>query len=165
MSPGQKHERLRRLIDAVIEVYAEEKGIDVLGLGSSTFKDKAARQGFEPDTCFCVANLSKVREKDSIEFPGIDPPPDLIVEIDISNTSVNKFQIFSGMGIPEVWWHNGNELFIFVLSGKEYGQSASSIVLPGISAASLTEFSVQNWKLTSNELKAMVCHWVNEMCR
>jgi Uma2 family endonuclease len=32
-----------------------------------------------------------------------NPPPDLIIEIDLYHTSMNKFPIYAAMGVEEIW--------------------------------------------------------------
>ena len=35
--------------------------------------------------------------------PEKDPPPDLAIEIDVTNTSVPRMPVFAKIGVPEVW--------------------------------------------------------------
>ncbi len=50
--------------------------------------------GLEPDTCVYVQNASNIIGKRRITI-GVDPPPDVAVEIDMSNDSVDKFPIYA----------------------------------------------------------------------
>jgi Uma2 family endonuclease len=68
-----------------------------------------------------------------------DPPPDLIIEIDITRPSLNKSLIFAALGIPEVWRHNGARVAIFTLVDDDYVERAESVVLPKVTSAILTE--------------------------
>ncbi|HXG22822.1 MAG TPA: Uma2 family endonuclease, partial [Methylomirabilota bacterium] len=47
-----QHEKPNRMLSLLVEVFAEELGIDIEGLGSTTFKRKDLDRGFEPDSCF-----------------------------------------------------------------------------------------------------------------
>ena len=63
----------------------------------------------------------------------VDPPPDLIVEVDISHPSLDKFPIYASLGVPEVRRHNGDTLQFFRLVGRSLHtdtgkQSVSSAV-------------------------------------
>ena len=42
--------------------------------------------GIEPDYCFYIQNLDVVRGKKRIDW-RIDPPPDLLIEIDVTSYS------------------------------------------------------------------------------
>jgi Uma2 family endonuclease len=47
-------------------------------------------------------------------------PPDLIVEIDLTSFSLNKFPIYARLGVPEVWRYDGERVATFELRGEEY---------------------------------------------
>jgi Uma2 family endonuclease len=61
MSPSAEHEWYNRLISDLVKLLARELRIDVLDLGSTTFKLFLAKQGFEPDSCFYVTHVREVR--------------------------------------------------------------------------------------------------------
>jgi hypothetical protein len=71
---------------------------------------------------------------------AVDPPPDLIVEIDISGSSIDKLAIFAQLKVPEVWRSDGERLEIRILLGDEYAEQQESHVLAGIMAALVTKF-------------------------
>src|SRR5688500_283968 len=79
---SSKHERPNRTLALLVEVLAEELNMDVQRLGSTTFTREDLNKGLEPDSCFYIQNEARVRGKDEIDL-AIDPPPDLIIEIDI----------------------------------------------------------------------------------
>ena len=39
-----------------------------------------------------------------------DPPPDIVVEIDVTNESLGKFGIYAALGVPEIWRYDGTEM-------------------------------------------------------
>lgn len=131
-----RHEKPNRALALVVEVFAEEKSIEVENLGSTTFKREDVDRGFEPDSCFYVQNAERIRDKDDINLT-IDPPPDLVIEIDITSPSLKKFPIFAALGIPEVWRYDGKQVSIWQLTASEYAETTSSTVLPGITAEAL----------------------------
>src|SRR5438128_611736 len=49
-----KHEAIKHTLEIQVEVLAEETGIDVYGLGSTTFQRADLERGFEPDACFYI---------------------------------------------------------------------------------------------------------------
>ncbi|KAF0188449.1 MAG: hypothetical protein FD167_6206, partial [bacterium] len=101
MSPLPPHERINRITALIVEVLAEELNIDVDSLGSTTFKREDLERGFEPDSCFYIKNESAIAGKDEIDL-NIDPPPDLIFEVDITSPSIAKLPIYAHLGVPEV---------------------------------------------------------------
>jgi Uma2 family endonuclease len=101
MSPLAEHEEPNRAIALLVEVVAEELGRDLRNLGSTTLKRADVRRGVEPDSCFYLQNEPRVRGKTDINL-GLDPPPDLVVEIDITSPSLDKLPIYAELGVPEV---------------------------------------------------------------
>ena len=96
-----KHERPNRTLALLVEILAEELNMDVQRLGSTTFTREDLDKGFEPDSCFYIQNEARVRGKEEIDL-AVDPPPDLVIEIDITSPSLNKFPIYARIGVPEV---------------------------------------------------------------
>jgi Uma2 family endonuclease len=52
VSPLPKHERDKKLVARMIELYSLERDIPVVGLGSTTWRKKALRKGLQPDECY-----------------------------------------------------------------------------------------------------------------
>lgn len=139
MSPSPEHEILNRRIALLVEFIAEELGVDVYDLGSTTFRRQDLERGFEPDSCFYIQNEEQVRGKDRIDL-AVDPPPDLVIEIDITSPSIKKLPIYARIGIPEVWCYDGRKLTILALEGAPYLEVDESTVLPPLTSAALTDF-------------------------
>ena len=144
MSPSGEHDTISRTVAALVELLAEEVGTDVQNVGSTTFKREDLERGFEPDESFYFSdNAGLVREiirgKGNIELDAGDPPPDLILEVDITNPSLNKLPIYASLGIPEVWRHDGDRLRIFGLTREEeYAEADESGFPPAATAETLT---------------------------
>ncbi len=149
MSPTPKHEDLNRAVELLVNALAEEFEVNWRGLGSTTFRREDLERGFEPDSCFYFQNEPLIRDKDRLDLT-IDPPPDLVVEIDITNPSLDKFSIFAQLGVPEVWRYDGTTLGIFHLEGNSYVERQSSGVLPAVRNAVLTDFLAES--LTTSRL-------------
>ncbi len=133
MSPLPEHEEANRNIAMIVEVFAEEFGIDIRGLGSTTFRRRALDRGFEADSCFYIQNESRVRGRARLD--EADPPPDLVVEIEITSPAIPKLPIYASFGVPEVWRYNGERLAILLLDGDDYREAEESRALPGLLAS------------------------------
>ena len=107
--------------------------------GSTTFRREDLKRGFEPDTCFYVQNEDQVRGKDRIDL-AVDPPPDLVIEIDITSPSFSKLPIYAQIGVPEVWRYDGERMTILILEGSDYTETTESIVLPPVTNGVPTDF-------------------------
>ncbi len=139
MSPSTEHESIAYYIGLLIAVFAEEADVDVYGAGSTTFDREDLERGFEPDACFYVRNAASVRGNPRIDL-GLDPPPDLIIEVDITSPSLDKFPIYARLGVHEVWRHDGERLAIFELRGEAYVEVAESRTLLPLTGEALSGF-------------------------
>lgn len=143
MSPSVEHEESNRTIALLVEVLAEEFGIDVRSLGSTTFRREDLEQGFEPDSCFYVQNEARVRGKGEIDL-AVDPPPDLVVEVDITSPSLPKLPLYARVGVPEVWRYDGERMTVYRLAADDYEAAEVSAVLPGVTRDDLTRFLAES---------------------
>lgn len=146
MSPSSDHERLKHIFALLVEVVAETMNLNTEGFGSTTVRREESARGFEPDACFYFDNIRRVKGKRQLDF-DIDPAPDLVIEIDITNPSLPRFPIFAQFKVPEVWRHDGKRLQIFRLANADYKEQTASVVLPGLPAELITELIDQSDKL------------------
>lgn len=96
-------------------------------------------RGFELDSCFYIRNEALIRDKDRIDLET-DPPPNLVIEIDIPSPSLDKNSIHARLGVPEVWRHDGRRTAILRLGRTDYVEVAESTVLPPLTGAVLFGF-------------------------
>lgn len=102
ITPLRQHEKQKEFIGALITVLADELNIDVESSGSTTWKRRKDQKAIEPDLCFHIGSAERVIGKDELDL-DVDPPPDLAVEIDVTNESLTKFPIYATLGVPEIW--------------------------------------------------------------
>ncbi len=149
VSPSFEHEQIARVIASLVEELTVELDIDVVGAGSTTFQREDLSRGFEPDASFYFSeNATKVRGKRRISLDAGDPPPDLVVEVDITSPSASKLPIYASLGVAEVWRHDGDRLAILGLlredaeEGEYYAEIPESALLAParVPGESLTRF-------------------------
>jgi Uma2 family endonuclease len=114
MTPLEPHENNNRFIESLIGVIADELNLNLKKFGSLTMKREKKLKGAEPDSCYYLQNELLVRSKQEIDLDN-DPPPDLVLEIDITSGSLDKKPIYAAIGVPELWRYDGNRLEVFVL--------------------------------------------------
>jgi Uma2 family endonuclease len=85
------HEHAGEWIGGLIFFLALEWNIPVCSGGSTTLKKAIRKKGLEPDKCFWIANEEAVRDNKDWDAKT-DPPPDLVVEVDIMRSSLDLFQ-------------------------------------------------------------------------
>lgn len=161
MSPSNEHERLKEVMASVVDIIAEEWQVEFEKLGSTTFRRSDLQKGTEPDSCFYIQNVEKIRGKKEIDL-FMDPPPDLVIEIEITSPVVNKLPIYARLGVPEIWRYDGRSAIILRLSEGRYETSEPSGVLPPLTQSVLTEFIQQSKILTTLAWRRMVRQWAKE---
>jgi Uma2 family endonuclease len=102
MTPLGEHENSNRFIDDLMRILADELNLNLKKFGSLTLKRDDMRRGVEPDSCYYIQNEPVVRGKKDIDLK-YDPPPDLVIEIDITSSSLDKHPIYAALGVPEIW--------------------------------------------------------------
>ena len=138
MSPPQEHEMIARLIDAMVRIYAEELDLNVDSYGSTTWKRESVGRGVEPDACYYVENAALVIGKRQFDLE-FDPPPDIVVEIDITSESLSRFSIYAALGVPEIWRYDGSTFQFYELKENKFTESAGSRFLSGLSGLLMCE--------------------------
>lgn len=161
MSPSSEHEALKDTIVLLVNALAEEMNINTCSFGSATFRREDMQRGFEPDGCFYVQSVQRIQGKTALDLT-VDPPPDLVIEIDLTSPSLPKFPIFAQLGVPEVWRAAGRQVHIFSLVGDQYLERADSTVLPGLSAAVVTHFVRDSYTLDRLTWLRHVRRWVRQ---
>lgn len=139
VTPSTPHERDNRTLATLVEVVAEELGIDTLTVGSMTYKREDLQRGFEPDSSFYIAGEERVRGRRQIDL-AVDPPPDLLIEIDVSHPSLDKLPLYAEIGVPEVWRVADARVAVLRLGDGGYAAAAESVALPPLTAAALSRF-------------------------
>ena len=158
MVVSSRHERPNRLISLLIELVAEEMELDLVNLGSTTFRREDLQRGFEPDTCFYVQNEDRVRGKVEIDSE-VDPPPDLVIEVDITSPSLDRFPIYAHLGVPEVWRYDGVRVVVYEFRDTEYVEVANSLALPWFTSGILTRLVAQGLTMRHTSWTRKVREW------
>ena len=116
VSPSAEHESISGIVASLVKELAVALGIDVYGAGSTTFSRQDISGGFEPDESFYFGErAAMVRGKRTIDLDAGDPPPDLVVEVDLTSPSLAKLPVYARVGVPEVWRYTQGRLEILGL--------------------------------------------------
>ncbi|MEW6277223.1 MAG: Uma2 family endonuclease [Candidatus Eremiobacterota bacterium] len=126
MAPSPRHGKRKSLAGMLLEQFMLERGIDFEVGGSTTFQDQAADQGLEPDECYWIGSFAATRgQEDEV------PRPDLVIEVEVSRTAMDRLPLFARMGVPELWrFTRTQELRIYQLVDGTYRERPSSPTFP-----------------------------------
>lgn len=107
--------------------------------GSMTMHAVAVKRGGEPDSNYYIQSDPLVRGVKNIDL-AIHPPPDVVLEIDITSPSLDKLGLYAALDVPELWRHDGTRLEFHKLTPTGYVAIKHSIAFPDLSAETLMEF-------------------------
>lgn len=139
MSPKRLHEQVTRLIDMVVTLLAFELGLNVDNCGAMTLRVASAQRGGEPDSCFYIANEAAVRGVEELDLQ-VHPPPDIVLEVDITSPSLDKLGLYLAARVPEVWRYDGAHMSFHALIANEYEDASNSLSFPHLTAHMLERY-------------------------
>ncbi len=151
MSPAREHENIGCLVGRMIEAYSELRDIEIISVASVTVKSSDLQKGYEADESYYVTHSVQVLSKQTLDFE-IDPVPDLVVEVEITSSAIEKMKLFAAMGVLEVWRHDGKSLTMHRLKVDRYLPIESSVELPGLSAKLVNETLAQRNTISETKL-------------
>jgi Uma2 family endonuclease len=106
MSVSSTHEKFADFIKILVAQIRFRLRINILFFGSATMRKKQKTKGNEPDACFCVQTATLIGNRIDLDFT-VDPPSDVVVEVDIHHASTNNDPIYAALGVPEIWRYDG----------------------------------------------------------
>ena len=126
-SPSREHELDKKQIARFLELFCLERDIPLYGYGSATFRKEDAQRGLEPDECYAR---------------GDDKPiPDIALEVVKTHGSLDKLEVYRGLGVGEVWIFEAGAFRVLALRGDHYEAIAASAVFPEVDLARLAAFA------------------------
>jgi Uma2 family endonuclease len=161
LGPSARHEKPNRILASLVEALAEEMALNIESLGSTTLKRPNLLKGFEPDSCFYIQHADAIRDKNKIDLT-VDPPPDLVIEIDITSPSLDKFPLYAAIGVSKVWRYDGTHVTMYRLAGKRYVEVTHSVVLPLLTSEHTTRFLEERKQMPSTVWLRAVRAWTRD---
>ena len=86
MTTSSRHEWVEKTIARLVEAYAEEVRLSLVGYGNTTFRKKLKRAGAEPDECYTLGKLRRL--------------PDLVVEVVFTSGGIDKLEVYRASTCP-----------------------------------------------------------------
>jgi len=137
MTAGSEHESIKKLIARLLEHFTFVHDIDIHPLGNFTMKREELQKGIEADDCYYIQSIGRVRDFYNISLPE-DPPPDLAIEIDVTNPTIDKLDIYAALGVAEVWRYRDGKVEVLLREDESgYAVSPDSRCLPSFPLAAI----------------------------
>ncbi|MBO0350797.1 Uma2 family endonuclease [Phormidium pseudopriestleyi FRX01] len=164
MTPLLEHEQPNRLLSQVAYVVAEELNVEILSAGSTTLNRPDLEKGSEPDSSFYIKNESLIRGKRTIDLKT-DPPPDLVIEVDVTSSSIDREGIYAAMGVPEIWRCDRGVLKFLQLRSGNYVETEHSLAFPLLPVTEVAKFLDQSQTVGETTLVRNFRAWVKEQIK
>jgi len=126
MSPSRSHEWVKKSLARLLEAWATERRLPLVGLGAWTIKNAPKERGVEPDECYA---LSERHDR-----------PDLAIEVAWTHPADAKLEIYRGLEVPEVWIWQDDAIRVHVLRSGQYAEVERSEVLPDAPLGAFARF-------------------------
>jgi Uma2 family endonuclease len=134
-----EHERYKTAMHHVVMGLCMAFDVPAVSAGSTTLKHKLKAQALEPDQCYYVTNAAGLKCKKRIDLEK-DPPPDFVIEIDVTHKAVDREGIYHSFGVPELWTYDGVSSACFRRTFKGWRQVDRSTWFPEVRVADLAQF-------------------------
>jgi len=142
----RRHEKWLRRLRTLVEMVAEESGIDFSGGGTTTWKRPELARGLEADECYYFLPEKIAADEAALEHHSDDiadfPNPDLAIEIDLSPPQVDRAGIYASLRVAEVWRFDGRTVAIDrLMADGTYKSADASLFVP------IRTEEIQRWVL------------------
>jgi Uma2 family endonuclease len=162
MSPSMEHDRASELVGQIVRAIARATHTEYVSGGSTTFKRRELKRGLEPDRCFWTSNRAKVLGVKRIDLK-IHPPPDLVIEVEVSRRLLDRKEIYARLGVPELWVYGGKTFRILELDGQRVYQPAErSVSFPAVQFAGVERLLQRATAMYELEWETQVEKWVRK---
>jgi Uma2 family endonuclease len=167
MTPVEAHQRCSKLIDSLILVILDELNAPITTLNPVTLTQAELGYATEPDACYYLEDRPPQRRLDLSR----ELPPDLLVEVALTRSNLDKLPIYAELGLPEVWRYMtkpGEEemlkgqLLIYHLHPEGYVEQSHSLVFPFLPARRILEFLEQSDSMSLSASLRLLRAWVKE---
>jgi Uma2 family endonuclease len=160
MSPLPEHEAYSVQLGQFVRVLAVACKKPFKCLGAMTIRREDLARGLEPDNCFYLANWPRIRGRKTLDFTK-DPPPDLGLEIDVTNLSLDRLPIYAALRVPEVWRFTGRQLLCYRLNADgTYTEVEFSPTFPFLRIAEVRPFLLKVFDLDETALTESFQEWL-----
>ena len=163
MAPLFLHDRDKKLVGRMIEMMSFLLGIPIASCGSATWKRKDLRKGLEADEAYFVQHAAHVGGRKELDLQR-DPPPDLVLEVEVTLSPAEKFPVYASLGVPEIWHLNEGTIRCLHLSrGGQYVESETSLAFPFLRPMDLNRFLKMLPDKTEDQMIREFAEWVRTL--
>lgn len=162
MAPSTPHEAAKNIINRLVSALSDELDVDIESCGSTTYRSQWKAKGAEPDDSFFIQNAAAVIGRHHQYDIERDPPPDLVLETELTSASLDKFPIYAALGVPELWRERDNAIRFYLLRDGSYAEESHSRAFPFLDSKTLSSFLAQGLGEGSRRAARAFRAWVRQ---
>jgi len=163
MTLSPEHEWTKKILARFIENLSIELQVRITSAGSTTLKRELKQRGLEPDESYYIAHFATVRGLKRINL-NRHPPPDLVIEIDVTNKSKDRLEPYAQLGVPEIWHHDAGKIRFLKLSPEGvYRAVKKSQAFPMVASDDIQRFLAMQNKLDEFDLVNAFIAWARSL--
>ncbi|MDX2092447.1 MAG: Uma2 family endonuclease [Kofleriaceae bacterium] len=114
LMPGDRHELIKTFLARLLELYAFEAKIRIIGYGSTTRRNPRRHAAAEADESYLVGARKRL----------------LVCEVVQTHGGIDKLEVYRRLGADEVWFWIDGEIAVYSLVGGDYQLRRRSGVFP-----------------------------------
>ncbi|PZV14755.1 MAG: hypothetical protein DCF20_12280 [Pseudanabaena sp.] len=96
---------------------------------------------------------------------GQEPPPDLVLVVDITNPSDRRLPIYALLKVPKIWIYDGYRLEFLGLENGTYLKIEHSLSFPNLPATIVVEFVQKRCELGDRQALKEFRQWLRDNLR
>ncbi|HEU5115277.1 MAG TPA: Uma2 family endonuclease [Isosphaeraceae bacterium] len=165
VSPSQEHERPEDRLDRLVMEICIGLRITCMPVGKTRFRQESLGRGVEGDRAYYIAREPLVRHIKKIDIE-VDPPPDLVIEVELTHPAENAIEAWCHFGVPELWYHNESRKTFAILHLNDAGQYVESPIsqaFPFLNAFEILSWIQEEEDEPESEWAGRLREWVHDV--
>lgn len=170
MTPLELHDRTQRLLDSLLIVIADESDETLHSLGSILLTQPNEGLAIQPFAAYYLDYPPKPITTRELDISQI-APPDLVIDVMLGDSSINRSAIFEAFQIPEVWCYRAQvtegavqgNLEILQYTSNGYISTQDSLAFPKLTIDRIHEFIAESDTLGLSKALTVLRSWAEEI--
>ncbi len=151
MTPLEEHDRCHKLIESLILVLVDEMKLRVEGYKAPTLKRPDLGLAVEPEAGYYIQHEAAMQGRSAIDLT-VDPQPDLLLDVALNQSTLDRLSLYAALGVPEVWRYVSQagadflkgSLSLYCLVDGRYVEMAQGLAFPFLPAGRILQFIDQS---------------------
>ncbi len=165
LTKSRRHGRYAGCLDFLVAELCKELNVLMETAGSATFRRQEKNGGIEGDKTFYFGeNADRMKGPQNIDL-DVQPPPDLAIVIEVSNSGEDSVIVWGRLGVTEVWRFDPIAMecsFWSRRSVRTYRRIERSLAFPTLRPADVIEQMRLADDLSMGEWWSNLGRWVRE---